>query len=150
MTHHDIAIRAAERFLGLPYLWGGDDPMSGFDCSGLMVEVLKSSGILPRHGDWTADSLMRFGWTERTPNERELEPGCLVFWGKTHPVQKATHVEMVYAVIGTDIITIGSSGGGSITNTAQDAVKQNAYVKLRPMRDNPIAARDPFAAVRER
>jgi len=28
------------------YLWGGDDPLAGFDCSGFVIEILKSVGIL--------------------------------------------------------------------------------------------------------
>jgi peptidoglycan DL-endopeptidase CwlO len=38
----------AQRYLGVPYVWGGDDP-SGFDCSGLVQHVFAQVGVdLPR------------------------------------------------------------------------------------------------------
>ena len=58
-TQRELAIKVAWRMWGGPYLWGGDDPMEGFDCSGLCVEILKSVGILPRNGDWNAHGLYR-------------------------------------------------------------------------------------------
>lgn len=47
----DLGVRAvalAKEFLGVPYVWGGEDP-SGFDCSGLMQYVYGKLGVrLPR------------------------------------------------------------------------------------------------------
>ena len=51
-----VATKVAWHYLGTPYIWGGDD-FSGFDCSGFVIEILKSVGILPRDGDWTAAML---------------------------------------------------------------------------------------------
>ena len=47
MVKRELALKIAESLLWTPYKWGGDDP-SGLDCSGMMVEVLKSVGALPR------------------------------------------------------------------------------------------------------
>jgi hypothetical protein len=55
-----LRAKAAEyvwTFLGLPYRWGGDDPIQGFDCSGLIVEVLQAVGLLPHGSDLTANGL---------------------------------------------------------------------------------------------
>lgn len=42
-------ITAAERYLGVPYKWGGTDPGSGLDCSGFVQRVFGDVGIqLPR------------------------------------------------------------------------------------------------------
>lgn len=121
MSLKSIANMVAYSFHGTPYVWGGDDP-SGFDCSGFIIEVLKSIGVLPRCGDWTADQLYRrFKHLKSEPQQ-----GCLVFWGSE---EKKMHVEYCY----TEDITIGASGGGSATLTNQDAADQNAYIKFRPI-----------------
>jgi len=49
-------LQSALSYLGTPYVWGGDDP-SGFDCSGFVIECLKSAGILNEREDYTAESL---------------------------------------------------------------------------------------------
>ena len=120
-----IATRVAWTFLGKPYLWGGDDP-SGFDCSGFCIEILKSVGLLPRKGDWTAAGLAQHFEEKKVTSPYE---GCLVFWASGSS-GKIIHVE--YCL--NDVISIGASGGGSKTQTVQDAIKQNAYIKIRPFR----------------
>lgn len=129
-----LANSYAWTFIGLPYIWGGDDPVRGFDCSGLCVEVLKGVGILPRDGDWGAAALY-----DKFPHVAAPVPGCLVFYGDG----KVEHVEWCY----NTSIAIGASGGGSKTQTEQDAIAQNAYVKMRPIaRARKIVGYcDPFA-----
>lgn len=129
-----IASFLALHFVGLPYQWGGDDAISGFDCSGLIIEILKSVGKLPREGDWTAETLfLRF----RDKKVVIAKEGCLVFYAKNN---KVNHVEYVWK----RGLTIGASGGGSKTITKQDAIEQNAYVKVRPMRVGYYAIVNPF------
>jgi cell wall-associated NlpC family hydrolase len=79
-------VATARRFLGVPYLWGGMSAW-GLDCSGFVSQVYRASGrILPRDAD------LQFGDPMALPVERgDLEPGDLVFFGKT----KVTHVGMV-------------------------------------------------------
>ena len=125
MTKRQLALSIAFQYLGTPYLWGGDDPIlgSGFDCSGFCIEVLKSVGVLPRKGDWTADSLSKM-W----PAVPIGGPADLVFWwnsGKT----RVAHVEMVFG----GGLSIGASGGGSATVSVKDSIKSNAFVKIRPV-----------------
>lgn len=131
-----IAMQIAFSLHGTPYIWGGDDPVRGFDCSGLQIEILKSVGILPRRGDWTAHGLYSLfrarGCEVETPRA-----GCLVFYGT---IDKIVHVEMLI----TDDLSIGASGGGSGTKTEADAAQQNAFVKIRPLRPNRVGFMDPF------
>jgi cell wall-associated NlpC family hydrolase len=64
----------ARSFLGVPYLWGGTDAETGFDCSGLTMTVYRLHGMrLPR------SSREQYG--VGSPVERsELRPGDLVFF----------------------------------------------------------------------
>ncbi|MFP4086650.1 MAG: C40 family peptidase [Desulfobacteraceae bacterium] len=42
-------VETAERFMGIPYEWGGTSPDEGFDCSGLVMAVYRLNGLnLPR------------------------------------------------------------------------------------------------------
>jgi len=134
----DLALSVAERLLGKPYIWGGDNPGEGFDCSGFVIEVLKSCGILPRSGDWTAHDLMNKFADSALDVPRA---GCLIFWGNSG---RATHVEMVCAVLDGTVYTIGASGGGSRTQSAADAVRDDAYIKIRPAKSNSLAVVNPF------
>jgi hypothetical protein len=145
MTQRDIALDIAVRFLGTPYIWGGNDPMRGFDCSGFVIEILKSVGVLPRAGDWTADGLLGRFQAHRTTSLLDLVPGMLVFWAR--PDGGMRHVEMVYAIPPECVtpLTIGASGGGSSTLSLGDAVAQDAYIKIRPIAPGWKIAADPFA-----
>lgn len=47
-TGNDV-VEGAKKYLGVPYVWGGTDPKTGLDCSGLVQRVYKDLGIdLPR------------------------------------------------------------------------------------------------------
>lgn len=47
--NYKLAINAAQEALGAPYKYGGQDPSTGFDCSGLVVFSFLHAGItLPR------------------------------------------------------------------------------------------------------
>lgn len=131
-----VFVSYLERFIGLPYLWGGDDPMAGFDCSGLVVEGLKAVGIVSNASDWTAHDLFTLFVSKIVT---EPSRGCLVFFGKDGTVR---HVGV--CVDGRRMIESG--GGGSRTQTLQDAMSQNAFVRVRPinMRGDLVAIADPF------
>lgn len=124
--------KVAWSFLGKPYIWGGDDPLRGFDCSGFAVEVLKSIGIIGRNTDYTAQGLFNL-LNEQKKFVGMPFLGTLVFWGES--IHKITHVELGIA----DNFTIGASGGGSKTLTVADAISQNAYIKVRPLRSGYVA-----------
>src|SRR5690554_6020205 len=40
----DLIISSAKKYLGIPYKYAGTSP-AGFDCSGFMYYIMKSSGI---------------------------------------------------------------------------------------------------------
>lgn len=135
MNEREIALKVAWHYLGTPYIWAGDDP-SGFDCSGLVIECLKSSGILPRKGDWTAAALFklfRWGWVDGSWRSRG---GDLVFWHRAEDKEAIIHVEMMI----DSHRSIGASGGGAATTTIAEAWRANAFVKIRPIVSRPHCA----------
>jgi cell wall-associated NlpC family hydrolase len=135
--YKDVATKLAWHFVGRPYIWGGDDPMRGFDCSGFVLELLQACNVVPLDLDMTAKDLyIRF---ENNVVSFQAE-GCLVFWGDS--VDSIRHVE--YCI--NEDLSIGASGGGSRTKTVQDAIDQNAYIKVRPTRRRAgiIGYVDPF------
>jgi cell wall-associated NlpC family hydrolase len=139
MTKVEIANKVAWSMYGKPYLWGGDNPVAGFDCSGFCIEILKSVGILPRKGDWTAQGL----W-DRLEGKRTVPhpfAGCLVFWTNKSG-DRIIHAE--YAI--TPKLCMGASGGGSRTTDESKAIEQDAYIKVRPWntRDNVKGFINPF------
>jgi len=141
----DLALDVAQSHLGRYYSWGGDDP-SGFDCSGLVVEVLKSCGKIPRKADFTARGL--YDWACRNGGAVGIptEPGCLVFWGATSSPNSIFHVEIAWGIFDGTWVSMGASGGGSKTKTREDAIRDNAFIKIRPMygRNSHIFFADPF------
>lgn len=135
-TQRDVALLVWERALYQPYRWGGDDPVWGFDCSGMVIEGLKAAGIFDRDKDDTAAGLAQ----RYKMIEPPYQAGTLLFWG----APAITHVEAVWDVINGHPFTIGASGGGSATRTAEAAARFNAYVKIRPARRGWVRAVDPF------
>jgi cell wall-associated NlpC family hydrolase len=117
-----FAVKIAWLHINEFYHWGGDDP-SGFDCSGFVVEVLKSTGIVGHDDDMTATDMYNKFPTVKYPKE-----GCLVLWIKDDTPGEMKHVEIVL----NDTLSIGASGGGSKTLTDADAERDNAFIKVRP------------------
>ncbi len=72
-----IAARTAERFVGIPYRWGGNNVVEGMDCSGFVRAVYNLCGInIPR----TSAEQFRVG---ESVGRTELQDGDLVFFGAT-------------------------------------------------------------------
>jgi len=79
-----IAARTAERFVGIPYRWGGDTVVDGMDCSGFVRAVYNLCGVnIPR----TSREQFRVG---DTVARSDLQDGDLVFFGSSE--QTINHV----------------------------------------------------------
>jgi cell wall-associated NlpC family hydrolase len=71
-----VAVAWALAQIGTPYVWGGETPGVGFDCSGLVQAAYKTAGVsLPRVAQAQYDD------TTRVPAGSALLPGDLVFFG---------------------------------------------------------------------
>ena len=71
---HSAVVAIAQRYLGVPYVWGGAGPR-GFDCSGLTMYCYAQIGIGMSHG---ATDQQR---SSKPVSLGSLQPGDLVFFG---------------------------------------------------------------------
>ena len=72
-------IEEAEKYIGYPYVWGGDSPETSFDCSGFVSYVFTNSGVR-NVGRLGATSL--YGACQKITAE-EARPGDLIFFENT-------------------------------------------------------------------
>jgi peptidoglycan DL-endopeptidase CwlO len=82
------ALRAAEKEIGVPYLWGGESPGRGFDCSGLVQWAWAQAGFaIPRttQAQWPALRHIPLG---------ALQPGDLLFYYNLDGDHQVDHVVM--------------------------------------------------------
>ena len=126
-TAGGIAVDWALAQVGTPYIWGGEAPGVGFDCSGLVQAAYKVAGLtLPRVAQDQYDSTTKLG-----PDD-PLEPGDLVFFGSgptdvSHVGIYIGNGQMVDApYTGVDVrvesfpTTVGASWGSDIYVGATD------------------------------
>ncbi len=115
-------------FLGKPYHWGGNDPNEGFDCSGLVIEILQSCGMLPHRYDATAQMLYdRFRDDEIKLGVQMPKLGDLVFFGRSK-----NHITHVGFMLDSKRM-LEAGGGGSNIKSLEDAIKHDAFIRIRPI-----------------
>lgn len=108
---HPEVVAIAQRYLGVPYVWGGASP-SGFDCSGLAMYCYAQVGIGLSHG---ATDQQRAS----TPVPLSaLQPGDLVFFGSAsysyHVGIYAGNGSMINAPHTGAVVSYGSISGAWI------------------------------------
>jgi cell wall-associated NlpC family hydrolase len=118
LDHREMEfVAVAERFLGVPYLWGGKTNQ-GLDCSGLSQVALAACGIAcPRDSDMQERALGR-----PLPADKHfsnLRRGDLIFWnghmaivrdGKTIVHANAHHMAVVIEPTAQAIARISAAG----------------------------------------
>lgn len=80
-------IAEAEKYLGYPYVWGGSNPNTSFDCSGYVSWVINHSG-------WNVGRLGAQGLCNIcTPvTGTQARPGDLIFFKGTYDTPGVSHV----------------------------------------------------------
>ena len=108
---HSTVVGIAQRYLGVPYVYGGASP-SGFDCSGLTMYCYAQIGIGLSHGATDQQHAS-------TPVPlNALQPGDLVFFGNaSYSYHVGIYVgggSMIHAPHTGAVVSYGSIGGAWI------------------------------------
>ena len=102
-TVGERAAAIAVKAVGVPYVWGGSSPSSGFDCSGLVYWAYRHFGIELPHSSYALyDQGRRVG-------RSRMQPGDLLFFSglghvgiyigrgrMVHAPHSGTHVQVVH------------------------------------------------------
>lgn len=84
----ETLITEAKKYLGYPYVWGGSNPDTSFDCSGFVSYVLTNSGLV-NTGRLGAQGLYNIS----TPvSKANAQPGDLIFFVGTYDTPGVSHV----------------------------------------------------------
>ena len=80
-------VEEAEKYLGFPYVWGGSNPQTSFDCSGFVSYVLTNSGLY-NTGRLGAQGLYNIS----TPvSQANAKAGDLIFFKGTYDTPGGIH-----------------------------------------------------------
>jgi cell wall-associated NlpC family hydrolase len=96
-------IAIAMQYLGVPYVWGGASPATGFDCSGFVMYVFAQIGVaLPHH------AAAQYGYGVPVSRD-QLQPGDLVFFnGLGHMGMYIGGGQFIHAPHTGDVVKISS------------------------------------------
>ena len=139
-TRGEIAVRAALRWVGLPYSWGGGDAFGptlgfcgpagcqglttvGFDCSGLTLYAWAQAGVLLPH--YTGS---QFKVGKRITKAEDLRPGDLLFFHDDlgHMGMYIGNGLMIHAPQTGDVVRIVKLAGSRYEASFRGAVRPDA------------------------
>ncbi len=110
-----VAVRAAESQLGVPYVWGGETPGVGFDCSGLTQWSWGQAGVsIPRVAA-TQAAAVPLVWTSSSGSLSlsSLQPGDLFFYTGLDPTQPG--IDHVAMYVGGDTLIQAPYTGATVS-----------------------------------
>lgn len=134
MNQISEVINYASRFLGTPYIYGGNTPHRGLDCSGLIMEVLKAFCVVHSRDDMTAQQIYQRLLRDNKNTAPQIEVGQILFFGRS--TSEITHTGI--AISTKRMIEAG--GGGANVVSAEMADKFGAFVRIRQIRADLQAA----------
>lgn len=132
MSLIEFMIDYAKCFIKIPYIWGGSHPCRGYDCSGFIQEVLSSVGLNPP-SDVTAQDLYRF-LSNNHNWHKQVDRGSILFFGKD--IMNITHTALAL----NSYAMIEAGGGGHLTTTIDASIRNNAFIRIRPIRNDLVAS----------
>jgi cell wall-associated NlpC family hydrolase len=116
----DKIVEIAQKYLGIPYVWGGVDP-KGMDCSGLVLLVMNELGIKPPR---VSLDQSQFG---QKIDLSEIQPGDLLFFD-TLLLGHVTHVGIY---IGNGQILQAPQTGDVVKISNLTRYYQSAFITAR-------------------
>ncbi|MFW3505583.1 peptidoglycan DD-metalloendopeptidase family protein [Aerococcus viridans] len=95
-AYDDTAITSlfnvGKKYIGMPYVWGGYEPSTSFDCSGFIYWVYQEAGLAPDNWSRTTANEVYYQYTSPI-SESEAKPGDLVFFENTYSSNvRFTHI----------------------------------------------------------
>lgn len=125
----EFLLQYALKFIGVPYKYGGENPLEGFDCSGLVQDLLVAGGVFPfaprghkRNAQMIFDELSKVG------SQGKYGAGAIAFYGKDS--KSIDHVGFCLDAW----LLLEAAGGHADCLDLSTAVHENAFVKLRPIK----------------
>ena len=101
-----VAAQWALAQIGTPYVWGGESPGVGFDCSGLVQAAFRAAGVtLPRVAQDQFDA------TPKLAPGTPLAPGDLVFFGSGP--RGVDHVGLFVGIVGGRDVMVDAPYSGA-------------------------------------
>ena len=101
-----VAVEWALSQIGTPYVWGGETPGVGFDCSGLVQAAYRVAGVsLPRVAQDQYDA------TPKVAAGSPLLPGDLVFFGSGPGA--IDHVGLFVGTVGGQDVMVDAPSTGA-------------------------------------
>jgi cell wall-associated NlpC family hydrolase len=113
-----MTIHTADRYVGVPYVWGGSTPQEGFDCSGFVQYVYGRNGIrLPRV---SRDQARAGRWV--VPDLSTLRDGDLLFFSGADGV-----IDHVAIYVGDHTILHSAASRGAVGYDRLDSRRGRWY-----------------------
>jgi cell wall-associated NlpC family hydrolase len=125
------AVAIAQHYVGVPYVWGGAVPLTGFDCSGFTQFVYAQLGVRLPH--YAASQFAAFSKLDPA----QLEPGDLVFFepkfdGPGHVALYLGNDQMIEAPHTGALVRISSFSGAAAKMGFLGAVRPYTVVAPAP------------------
>lgn len=112
--------------IGKPYISGGDDPVGGYDCSGLACEFLRAA------------SMVRFDYRTNAQGlfEKFMKEGMTGVYGR---FALSFYGESPLAIVHVGIclddkLMVEAGGGDHTTTTVAEDIRRNAFVRVRAIK----------------
>ena len=120
------AASIGNKYLGIPYVYGGNNPKTGLDCSGFVLLVLREMYPDKQINDMSSYQIPEFAQNELGYTKTDTpQTNALLFW---HNGNRIYHV--AFAINSHDMIMAGGNGSGPECTTIEYAKKHGAKVKI--------------------